>query len=131
MVFRRRYRHVKHVSDDVLRQFIVEHLSRCPAKEQSISYLVSCIRDDEKYVPTRLNDAESVFTSLGFKLRRECNEYGAILRTYVQLGANHGEESKETGRVVGIKTVSFEEVTCKFPKSCEWPECYCSADEGS
>jgi hypothetical protein len=120
------HRRVPTVPDEQVRAFIVDYLKRCPDNEQSISYLILWVREHDIRVPTRLSDAEDTFTRLGFTLRRECNKYGAILRTYVQLGANHGEESR-----VQVKQVSFEEVTCKFPKSCEWPECYCSADEGS
>lgn len=89
------HRRVYQVSDGELTKFIVDYLHHCPDKEQSISYLISWVRDAHLRVSTRLCDAEDTFTRLGFKLRRERNTYGSILRTYVQLGAKHGKEGSE------------------------------------
>lgn len=127
MVYRRRYRNVRSVSDDELRSFIDEHLGKTRLKEESVSFLVQTVRDAGLHVPTRHGEAEDAFERLGYGLRRDRNEYGSIMRTYVQQRSNDEEgEGLDRKEKVRLVTVRFEDVTCTKPgEACEWPECAC------
>jgi hypothetical protein len=70
--------------DAAIREWIDGYFLRRRAREESISYLVQCIREDGIRFPTRHSDAMDAFEKLGYRLRSETNEHGALLRTYVE-----------------------------------------------
>lgn len=75
----------KQATDEVMRQWIDAYFLKRTATEESISYLVDMIRHSGGYrFPTNHTAAMNEFERLGFKLRSDRNEYGTMLRTYVQ-----------------------------------------------
>jgi hypothetical protein len=74
------------VKPEILRNFISTYLQTRTSKEESISYLIQHIREvGNMYIPTNVNFAESELERMGFTFRKEYNQYGATLRTYVNL----------------------------------------------
>jgi hypothetical protein len=70
-----------------LQDFILEWISKRQDGRESVSYLVSIIRQDMRVkFPTRQIDAESMFEALGFKLDRAYAANSRCIRaTYVTL----------------------------------------------
>ena len=70
----------------MLHDYIAGYLNKRENKRESITHFVSEIRWYTKFpFPTRQYDAEKMFEGLGFKLERDRNERGSILRTYVTI----------------------------------------------
>ena len=56
--------------------YILNHLAKCPNGEESLSFLIDCIRSDTKInFPTLPANALSIFEALGFK---EKQYYGKV-----------------------------------------------------
>lgn len=82
MSWRRRI-NTKRVSDETLKAYIDNRLSRTQDRRESISYLVQSIRDQGMSFPTRHTFSMDEFERLGYKMVSDRNQWGAMLRTYV------------------------------------------------
>lgn len=84
--YRRRPTPTQRVDDGALRDYITSLLMARKDRREAISFLIQTVRESGGlYLPTRLNDAESVLERCGFRLARDYNECGSILRTYVEM----------------------------------------------
>lgn len=73
-------------SDHDVREFIDAWFAKRKTMQESISYLVSVIRDEGISFPTRHSAAMDEFERLGYTLISDRNKYGSLVRTYVQAG---------------------------------------------
>lgn len=81
----RKRRHMRELPRNELQALIGAMLAKLggPDHKMSLSYLIASIRDQDIAFPTRSAWAEDKFKELGFRLERDRNEWGSILRTYV------------------------------------------------
>lgn len=75
----------RRASDEAIRAFIADYAVKRKAKRESISFLVQEIRYGGITFLTNHSAAMDEFERLGYRLEKERNKWGALLRTYVRL----------------------------------------------